>query len=94
VIGEKNRKEVVLTMGKHMRPEQIAKLLDYNSKWQITGTTLKISMKELGFNWIQGLRESLEAMEKNLGQASEVSSKNSKDTQEKVLKKEKKMKKI
>lgn len=57
-------KEVVLTMGKNMKPEQIMKLLEKNEKWQITGTTLRINMKDLGINWMQGLKQSLEALKK------------------------------
>ncbi len=58
-------KELVLTMGKNMRPEQIMKLLEKNEKWQITGTTLRINMKELGINWMEGLKLSLQALKKN-----------------------------
>jgi transcription-repair coupling factor (superfamily II helicase) len=62
MVGESGQKQVILSMGKNMQPLQIMKLLDHNPKWQISGTTLKIVMKELGFAWLEGLRESLEAL--------------------------------
>lgn len=62
MVGDGGQKQVILSMGKNMQPMQIMKLLDYNAKWQITGTTLRIGMKELGFAWLEGLRESLEAL--------------------------------
>lgn len=49
----------VLTMGKNMQPLQIVTLLDFNDKWQVSGQTLKISMQDLGFNWIEALKEGL-----------------------------------
>lgn len=56
------QRELILTMGKGMKPEQIVGLLDHNGKWIISGTTLKIDMKELGIAWVEGLRESLEIL--------------------------------
>lgn len=59
---EGTSKQVVLTMGKNMRPEQILRLLDDNAQWKITGTTLRIDIKALGFKWLDGLQESLVAL--------------------------------
>ena len=64
LIEAAGAKQVVLTMGKNMKPEMIVKLLDFNGKWKITGTTLRIDMKALGFEWIEGLKESLLALSK------------------------------
>jgi len=63
-IIEGASKHVVLTMGKNMKPEMIGTLLSVNPQWRITGTTLRVDMKSLGFNWIEGLKESLEALGK------------------------------
>ncbi|MDP2691854.1 MAG: transcription-repair coupling factor [bacterium] len=79
-----NQRELVLTMGKNMEPMQIGHLLQYNDRWQISGITLKIAWKDLGFKWIQGLRESLLALEKEVVERKE---KAKSDKQEKLGKK-------
>ena len=61
-VIEGSVKYIVLTMGKHMQPQQIGKLLDHHEKWQIVGTTLRVDVKDLGIKWVEGLKESLEAM--------------------------------
>jgi transcription-repair coupling factor (superfamily II helicase) len=63
-IESAGAKQVVLTMGKNMKPEMIVKLLDHQGHWRVTGTTLRIDMKALGFQWIEGLKESLMALSK------------------------------
>lgn len=63
-VGELGKKDLVLSMGKNMKPEQIGRLLEFEPKWQITGTSLKVPLHELGFDWIQKLKKSLKAMSK------------------------------
>lgn len=67
VSGHAGQKDLVLTMGKNMKPEQIGRLLQHNEKWQITGTALKIPLKKLGLQWLKGLRESLKALKRERG---------------------------
>lgn len=55
-------KVAALTMGKNMQPLQIVTLLDFNDKWQVSGSTLKINMQDLGFNWIEAIKESLQKL--------------------------------
>jgi len=62
MMGDGSKRQVILTMGKKMKPEQIIKLLEFNPKWQISGTTLKINMEDLGLQWVKELGESLEAL--------------------------------
>jgi len=86
MIGEGGQKQVILTMGKNMQPVQIMSLLDHNAKWQISGTTLKINMKDLGFAWLEGLRESLEALKHQVEQKERKDRKESKERKEEVSK--------
>ncbi|MDF2379259.1 MAG: transcription-repair coupling factor [Candidatus Gracilibacteria bacterium] len=79
VVGEKGKKQIVLTMGKNMKPQQIGKLLDYEPKWQITGTSLKIPMQSLGFDWLQKLKKSLEVMSKRIQKKNPQNKEGSKD---------------
>lgn len=57
-------KEVVLHMSGRVKPANIINLLEYNSKWQITGSRLRINIKALGEDWFAELIESV----KNLGE--------------------------
>jgi len=59
-----NEKEVILHMSNLVKPEYVINLLDFNSNWLISGNKLKIKLKDLGLQWIEGLKESL----KRLGQ--------------------------
>ena len=82
VSGTGDDKQIVLTMGKNMKPEQIVSLLEKNGKWQITGTSLRVDIKELGFKWIEGLRDALKALQRK-----KTTVKKSKDLVEKDKKK-------
>ncbi len=52
-------KEIVLYMSKKVKPANIVSLLEFNEKWIITGTKLRINIKELGANWAKGLKDGL-----------------------------------
>jgi len=59
-------KEIVLHMSSLVRPENIMNLLEYNSKWVISGTRLRIRIEELGLHWFEELRASVEKLEGSL----------------------------
>jgi len=57
-------KEIVLHMSKRVRPANIVSILEQNSAWKIVGERLRINMKDLGPDWIKGLKEGLTALGK------------------------------
>jgi len=58
----KKNKQIVLHMSGLVKPENIMNLLEYNSKWEISGTRLKIRLEDLGLHWFDELRESVERL--------------------------------
>ena len=52
-------KQIVLHLGISVTAEPIVNLLKYNPKWLISGDKLKIDIKQLGFNWAEGLKENI-----------------------------------
>ncbi|HEC21174.1 MAG TPA: transcription-repair coupling factor [Candidatus Peregrinibacteria bacterium] len=64
LIEEGKQRQIILTMSSKIHPLQIVGLLDFNEKWQISESTLKITMKDLGFDWIEGLKENLKVLGK------------------------------
>jgi transcription-repair coupling factor (superfamily II helicase) len=63
VHSQKDR-QIVLTMTESVKPENIMALLQHCPSWLISGTKLKISFTDLGVNWVEGLRKSLQALGK------------------------------
>lgn len=57
-------KEIVLMMSKKVKPANIISLLEFNPKWRISGSRLRIDVKELGWIWLDGLKQSLEHLGK------------------------------
>ncbi|MBN1258841.1 transcription-repair coupling factor, partial [Candidatus Peregrinibacteria bacterium] len=55
-------RQVILTMGPAMTAVPIMNMLRHNSHWLISGDKLKIDMKQLGFNWMEELKESVRAL--------------------------------
>lgn len=55
-------KEILLQMSNLVKPENIMNLLEYNSKWMISGNKMKIKMADLGFQWIEELVISLKKL--------------------------------
>ncbi len=53
-------KQVTLQLGSSVTAEPIVNLLKHNPKWVISGDRLKIDIKDLGFNWSEGLKNSIE----------------------------------
>lgn len=58
VYGVKG-KEIVLHMSGLVKPENIMNLLEYNSKWYISGNRLRVKIEDLGMHWFDELRESV-----------------------------------
>lgn len=61
-IHMRRSKQLVLTMSKKVRPENIFNLLEYNPKWIISGEKLKIAIDDLGINWFEELKECVERL--------------------------------
>ncbi|QQR83596.1 transcription-repair coupling factor [Candidatus Peregrinibacteria bacterium] len=55
-------KQIVVQLSDQIKAEPIVKLLGYNAKWIISGDRLKIDLKDLGFNWILGLKENIQQL--------------------------------
>ncbi len=56
-IHMKVGKQIIMFMGKRVKPENIVYMLGRNPKWQITGNKLRIRIENLGLNWFDELRE-------------------------------------
>ncbi len=55
-------RQIILHMSNAVTAEQIMNMLKYNPKWLISGEKLKIDMKELGFNWLEKLKENVQLL--------------------------------
>ncbi|MBI4975434.1 transcription-repair coupling factor [Candidatus Peregrinibacteria bacterium] len=55
-------KEIVLFMSKKVKPANIISLLEHNPRWVISGTRLRINMKDLGDAWFEELAASVKAL--------------------------------
>jgi transcription-repair coupling factor len=55
-------RQIVLHMSEHVRPANIMSLLEYNNRWIISGTKLKISFQSLGLTWVEELKKCLVAL--------------------------------
>jgi len=73
--GMNKGKEIVVHMSGLVKPENIMNLLDYNSKWRITGNRLRISISELGLHWFDDLRGSIERLGKSIENVEKVEKK-------------------
>lgn len=60
--GLKQGKEVVLHMSSLVKPEYIMSLLDYNSKWYISGTRLRCRIEDLSLHWMDELLSSVQKL--------------------------------
>ncbi len=59
-------RQIVLHMSEKVRPENIMSLLEYNNRWIISGTKLKISFQALGVSWVEELKRCLLALGKKM----------------------------
>jgi transcription-repair coupling factor (superfamily II helicase) len=53
---------IILTMSDYVKPENIMSLLAHESHWVISGVKLKIKFHDLGIQWIDALRKSLQVI--------------------------------
>ncbi len=66
--GMNSGKEIVLHISGLVKPENIANLLEYNSKWYISGTRLRVKIEDLGMHWFDELRESVKRLSGSIKQ--------------------------
>jgi transcription-repair coupling factor (superfamily II helicase) len=58
-MGLNGGRQIVLTLTDKVQAESIIQVLAKNDKWLISGLKLKIDTKDLGFEWMEALRESI-----------------------------------
>jgi len=58
-VHSNTERQIILTMSDKVKPENIMNLLEYNSKWIISGTKLKCKFVDLGVHWVDELEECL-----------------------------------
>lgn len=66
-------KEIALHMSNLVRPENIMNLLEYNGKWYISGTRLRIRIEDMGLHWFDELRESISRLSGSIKIAQKMS---------------------
>ncbi len=66
--GMNSGKEIVLHLSGLVKPENIVNLLEYNSKWYVSGTLLRIKIEDLGMHWFDALRESVKRLSGSIKQ--------------------------
>ena len=57
-----NNKEIVFTLWAKCSPNKIIKVLDVNSKWQIRGDSIAITMNDLPVHWLMEIEKSVKIM--------------------------------
>ncbi len=60
IKGLKN--DIVFTLAERVKAEHIIPLLAKNSKWKVSGQTLRIDQKDLGEDWFATLKENVETI--------------------------------
>jgi len=65
-IHGKGERTIILSMSDKVRPENILSLLEFNKKWLVSGSKLKITFEDVGVNWVDGLKQSLKELGKKL----------------------------
>lgn len=68
-IHMKVGKEIVLFMGKSVKPESIVYMLSHNPKWQISSNKLRAKIEDLGLNWFDELRECIKMLGEQVDKA-------------------------
>jgi len=64
--GFNQGKEIVLHMSGLVKPENIMNLLEYSSKWYISGTRMRIKIEDLGMHWIDELKECVKRLSESI----------------------------
>lgn len=75
-IHMKTGKQIILYMGKHVKPENIVYMLEHNPKWQISGNKMRIFIEHLGLNWFDELRECIRLLGEKVDRAKIEASEN------------------
>jgi len=65
-IHMKVGKQIVLFMGKSVKPENIVYMLSHNAKWQISSNKLRIKIEDLGLSWFDELRDCIKMLSENV----------------------------
>ncbi len=60
------KREAILSLGEKVKPGNIMSVLLKNSRWQISGDKLRIDVKDLGVDWLNGIQKSVEALQKEV----------------------------
>ena len=68
-IHGRGERILVLSMSDQVRPENILSLLEFNKKWLVSCSKLKITFEDVGVNWVDGLKESLKELGKKVKNA-------------------------
>lgn len=59
VLTKKGGRDIHLHLSKKVTAVEIMNLLKHQPGWKISGTSLILNIKELGFNWMSGLTEAI-----------------------------------
>ena len=68
-IHGRGERILVLSMSDQVRPENNLSLLEFNKKWLVSCSKLKITFEDVGVNWVDGLKESLKELGKKVKNA-------------------------
>lgn len=71
-LGKNKGKEIVLHLSSLVKVENIMNLLDYNDKWYVSGTRLRVKIEALGMHWFDELRESIKRLTKSIKDGQKV----------------------
>jgi len=82
-MGMNMGKEIVLHMSSLVKPENIANILEYNRKWYISGTRLRVKIGDLGLHWFDGLRESVKRLSGSIKEKNKKGGKKSEGNEDK-----------
>ncbi len=65
-VHSQEDRQIILHMSERVKPENIMSLLEYNAKWIISGSKLKIHFKDLGLSWVEELKKCLLSLGKKM----------------------------
>lgn len=78
-IHMKTGKQIILYMGKKVKPESIVYMLQHNPKWQISGSKMRILIEYLGLNWFDELKECVKLLGEKVDKEKITNGNNSSD---------------
>ena len=65
-IHSPEKKQIILYMSDAVKAENVVNVLQYNNKWLVSGSKLKIYTRELGMHWFDELKESVKKLSKKV----------------------------